>query len=69
MKPPPLLASGPMMIEAKGPIVELSRAVGDGPRLIQLIKTPSPAHAVCAVCWCVSKRGVFSCGEPEPPRA
>jgi hypothetical protein len=69
MKPPRLLADGPMMMEAKGAIVELSRAAGDGPRLIQLIKTPSPAHATCAVVQCVCRRALFSRGVPDPPRA
>jgi hypothetical protein len=71
MKPPKLLADGPMMMEAKGAIVELSRADGFGtrPRLIQLIKTPSPAHATCAVVRCVCRRAFFSPGVPDPPRA
>lgn len=59
-----LLAEHPMIMEAKGAIVELSAAV-KGPRVIELVRTPSEAHATCAVCMCVLRRGFFF----EPDRS
>lgn len=54
-----LLAEGPLVVEARGSIVELSPAVTEGPRLVEIVRTPSPAHATCAVVACVLQRPFF----------